>query len=49
MTFFFVYGRGYKLFKTDRKTEKIKISVKSTEKYLGVKGLSCEIVEKMLD
>lgn len=33
---------------TDRKTEKIKIIVKSAEKYLGIKGLSCEVVEEMI-
>lgn len=30
---------------TDRKTEKIKIIVKSAEKYLGMKELHCEEVE----
>lgn len=33
---------------TERKTGKIKIIVKAAEKYLGVKGLSCEMVEEML-
>ncbi len=33
---------------TERKTGKIKIILKAAEKYLGIKGLSCEIVEEML-
>jgi len=31
-----------------RQTEKIKIIVKSVEKYLGMKGLNCEVVEEMI-
>lgn len=33
---------------TDKKTEKIKIIVKAAEKYLGIKGLGRDTVEKML-
>ncbi len=33
---------------TERKTGKVKIIIKAAEKYIGVKGLSCEVVEEML-
>ncbi len=33
---------------TDKKTEKIKIIVRSADKYLGIKGLGRETVESML-
>lgn len=33
---------------TERKTGKIEIIVKAAEKYLGIKGLSFEVVEEIL-
>ncbi len=33
---------------TERKTGKVKIIIKAAEKYIGVKGLSWEVVEEML-